>query len=76
MHGSRRGHRAKSTRRVLFGGGALAIAGAATVAVALASAGQCSGGFRVVADGALTKVTKAEGLPAFGESGNEGTAAV
>ncbi|MDQ0753484.1 hypothetical protein QF034_007715 [Streptomyces africanus] len=33
MHGSRRGHRAKSrTRRILFGGGALAVAAAATVA--------------------------------------------
>ncbi|MFF5522913.1 lactonase family protein [Streptomyces coeruleorubidus] len=44
MHSSRRGHRAEPrTRRILFGGGALAIAGAATVAVSLASAGQYSG---------------------------------
>ncbi|GAP49859.1 lactonase family protein [Streptomyces azureus] len=44
MHSSRRGHRAKSrTRRILFGGGALAITGTATVAVSLASAGQYSG---------------------------------
>ncbi|MFI2718142.1 lactonase family protein [Streptomyces collinus] len=33
-------------------------------------------GFRVEADGALTKVTTAEGLPAFDESGMEGIAAV
>ncbi|MDQ0753485.1 hypothetical protein QF034_007716 [Streptomyces africanus] len=31
-------------------------------------------GFRVEANGALTKVTTAEGLPAFGESGMEGIA--
>ena len=44
MHSSRKGHRAKPrTRRILFGGGALALAGAATVAVSLASAGQYSG---------------------------------
>lgn len=43
-HNSRRGHRGKSrTRRVVIGGGALAIAGAATVAVSLASASQYSG---------------------------------
>ncbi|WP_244206889.1 beta-propeller fold lactonase family protein [Streptomyces swartbergensis] len=128
------GHRAgPRTRRILFGGGALAIAGAATVAVSLASAGGNTGnstvtgyrmdehgtlsltdevgiatppsaksqgvidlavtqdekfvyvqnavsgtvdGFRVEADGALTKVTTAEGLPAFDESGMEGIAAV
>lgn len=41
IHG---GHRVKSrTRRIVVGGGALAIAGAATVAVSLASAGQYSG---------------------------------
>ncbi|MGW0474790.1 hypothetical protein [Streptomyces coeruleorubidus] len=33
-------------------------------------------GFRVEADGALTKITTAEGLPAFDESGIEGIAAV
>ncbi|WP_338894650.1 beta-propeller fold lactonase family protein [Streptomyces sp. TG1A-60] len=33
-------------------------------------------GFRVESDGALTKVTTAEGLPAFDESGMEGIAAV
>ncbi|TLS42697.1 lactonase family protein [Streptomyces montanus] len=33
-------------------------------------------GFRVEANGALTKVTTAEGLPAFDESGMEGIAAV
>jgi 6-phosphogluconolactonase (cycloisomerase 2 family) len=33
-------------------------------------------GFRVEANGALTKVTTAEGLPAFAESGMEGIAAV
>ena len=33
-------------------------------------------GFRVEADGTLTKVTTAEGLPAFAESGMEGIAAV
>ncbi|GGU16305.1 hypothetical protein ACH4HG_14865 [Streptomyces coeruleorubidus] len=33
-------------------------------------------GFRVEADGALIKVTTAEGLPAFDESGMEGIAAV
>ncbi|MGC9538317.1 lactonase family protein [Streptomyces sp. UG1] len=33
-------------------------------------------GFRVEADGALTKVTTAEDLPVFGESGMEGIAAV
>ncbi|MER5215686.1 beta-propeller fold lactonase family protein [Streptomyces sp. NPDC002838] len=33
-------------------------------------------GFRVEADGALTKVTTADGLPAFDESGMEGIAAV
>ncbi|MFF5496128.1 lactonase family protein [Streptomyces aquilus] len=43
-HSSRRGHRGKSrTRRVMIGGGALAVAGAATVAVSLASASQYSG---------------------------------
>jgi 6-phosphogluconolactonase (cycloisomerase 2 family) len=43
-HSSRRGHRGKSrTRRVVIGGGALAVAGAATVAVSLASASQYSG---------------------------------
>jgi 6-phosphogluconolactonase (cycloisomerase 2 family) len=42
--GTRRGHRAQSrTRRVVIGGGALALAGAATVAVSLASASQYSG---------------------------------
>ncbi|MFE0254347.1 lactonase family protein [Streptomyces sp. NPDC059010] len=33
-------------------------------------------GFRVEEDGSLTKVTTAEGLPAFGESGMEGIAAM
>jgi 6-phosphogluconolactonase (cycloisomerase 2 family) len=33
-------------------------------------------GFRVEANGSLTKVTTAEGLPAFAESGMEGIAAV
>jgi hypothetical protein len=33
-------------------------------------------GFRVEADGALTKITTSEGLPAFDESGIEGIAAV
>jgi hypothetical protein len=33
-------------------------------------------GFRVEADGALAKVTTAEGLSAFDESGTEGIAAV
>ena len=33
-------------------------------------------GFRVESDGALTKVTTAEGLPAFDESGMEGIAAM
>ncbi|MEU2915442.1 lactonase family protein [Streptomyces massasporeus] len=43
-HSSRRGHRGKSrTRRVVIGGGALAVAGAATVAVSLASASGYSG---------------------------------
>ncbi|MFE3857931.1 lactonase family protein [Streptomyces griseorubiginosus] len=42
--GARGGHRAKSrTRRIMIGGGALAVAGAATVAVSLASASQYSG---------------------------------
>ncbi|MFI6012593.1 lactonase family protein [Streptomyces sp. NPDC051243] len=41
---TRGGHRAKSrTRRIVIGGGALAVAGAATVAVSLASASQYSG---------------------------------
>jgi 6-phosphogluconolactonase (cycloisomerase 2 family) len=41
---TRGGHRAKSrTRRIVIGGGALAVAGAATVAVSLASASQHSG---------------------------------
>lgn len=41
---TRRGHRAQSrTRRIVIGGGALALAGAATVAVSLASASQYSG---------------------------------
>ena len=42
--GTRGGHRVRSrTRRIVIGGGALAIAGAATVAVSLASASQHSG---------------------------------